>query len=153
MLDLDFYDVCRDEDCPHGDHLHAAHGPSSRRRRGAFVVKVQVHQLMLDVIYDAVDARVLRPFSTIYRAVLDDYGSVTERRVYRGLHELVSSRRIAAIAPSGSASRLRSGGFVRAGYVRYDSPLLSSPDGFHTLVSQADDLHEDMVAAVTRPRA
>lgn len=148
---IDFVNICRDELCDDED-VHAAHGPIRRRRRGSFDVKVKHRELVRESILGAVDGRILRPFSVIYQAVLDDYGSISERRVYRALHALVDDRAIAAVVPSGSASRLRGGGFVRAGYVRYDSPLLYSASGFADLVSQANDMHEEFVVAITAGR-
>lgn len=148
---IDFVNICRDELCEE-DHIHAEHGPIRRRRRGSFDVNVKHRELVREAILGAVDGRVLRPFSVIYQAVLDDYGSISERRVYRVLSSLVDNRAIAAVVPSGSAARLRAGGFVRAGYVRYDSPLLYSPSGFADLVGQANDMHEEFVAAITAGR-
>lgn len=141
---VDYVNFCRDDNCYH-DHIHAAHAPVKRLRRGSF--KIGHRQLVLDAIFGAIDLRVLRPFQAIYQSVRDDYGSIDERRVYRGLSKLVAARQVAVVVPSGSARVLRNGGFVCGGYIRYDTPLLGSVSGFQSLVEQADDLRDDRLAS------
>ena len=137
---LDFADFCRLEKCAVAA-LHPAHDHAHRHgdvRRGAFAFTSR--GVLLDITLGTVSARVLRPFAAIYDAVRADYGRVQSRTIYRALSTLVDERKVAVVVPRGSAPKLRAGGFVRGGYVRWDSPLLTQCDGLASLMDQADDL-------------
>lgn len=156
---LDFVNICREELCLI-DELHEAHGRVQRVRRGSFVLTMAPQctapkravdnargQLLLDITLAAVSHRVLKPFGVIYTDVLDDYGTISESAVYRALADCVDLRSVAAVAPPGVTDRLRKGGFARAGYIRFDSPLLWQRDGLVGLMEQASELNQDLVDA------
>jgi hypothetical protein len=150
---LDFEDICRDEECPF-DHLHRSHhvdGTSGKRKLRRGIFSISKHRLVLEATFAAVGDRVLKPFSLVYHDVLDDYGSIKERIIYRALHRLVTDNRVAVIIPSGSRDRLVRGGKIRGGYIRFDSPLLWN-GGLGTLIEQADDLRREMIGVVCRWR-
>jgi hypothetical protein len=141
-IDLDIANICRDEKCDNDD-IHPAHAPL-RRVRHRQVFTVSRRGLIMEAVYAAVSDRVLRRFSEIYNLVVEDYGSCKSRTVHRAIAALIENRQIIVVAPSQSVEKVRTGRFVRGGYVRYDSPLLWEPDGLATLVEQADAIREEI---------
>lgn len=155
---IDFDDFCRLEDCVRDD-LHPAHPAPYRKpgdvERGVIVVKpekISKRQVIYDSVLGAVSMRILKPFREVVSDVQHDYGAVTPRVVYYTLSNLINLRRVALVVPHGSADRLRDGGNVVGGYVRFDSPLLQQRDGLHALMSQADDLADELYANLRQSR-
>jgi hypothetical protein len=156
---LDFIDICRDDKCLR-EELHASHDPVGRRGRSRHLFHISRRQLVLDAVYAVIDLRVVKSFSHVFAAVVDDYGSLRERTVYRALYELQVQRKVAVVVPPGSADTLRqrtvqipgrsSHGFVKGCYVRYDSPLLWEPGGIDALFDQVDDLQRDLGGTLFR---
>lgn len=136
IIDLAYFDVCRSDACDRGD-LHSPDECGSAKRRS--VVRVDASQLLRDVVYGAIGLRMPKTFSMIYQDVLDDYGSVTQRSVYRVISAMRADRTVALIAPPGSRRVIQAEG-IKGGYVRYDSPLLWSRDGLTYLQNQVEDL-------------
>lgn len=131
---LDYMDICRDEDCDRSD----LHSPVECGSRRPSVVNVPARRLILDITLEAVSARIPKTFAQIYTDVLDEYGSITSRNVNVALATLRDAREIAFIVPNGSQHVVHTSG-VRGAYIRYDSPLLWQRDG---LVNLMDVVHE-----------
>lgn len=83
-------------------------------------------------IVKATSLNTIKPFAVIMRDVLDDYGSVTDRTVYRTLPILIEQGRIVYLRP---APKLY-GGYLRAG-----SELPYTADG---LAMMADQIRQAM---------
>lgn len=141
MRDVSFDNFCRLENCSR-PYVHTAHDRPYRGNRGSITIKSR--HLIVESTLKAVSSRVLKPFSAIFVDVLDDYGDVKDRTVYRALAQLITRREIGLVVPPGSADKLRAGGFVRGGYIRMDSPLLMQNDGLLTLMDQAEELCLEM---------
>jgi hypothetical protein len=149
---LDFVDVCRDEKCPR-EEIHRAHAPIQRARH-RWHFEVTKRGLILEATLAAVNDRLLKSFQQVFHTVIDDYGSLKPRTIYRALAELQVRRLVAMVVPSGSIDKLRGisfhpdgrvkTGFVKGGYIRYDSPLLWQRDGLYTLIEQADDMRREL---------
>ena len=92
--------------------------------------------LMREFVLKYVGYRRCKVFHEIYHDVLEDYGSVDERSVYRWLAKLVDEREIVNVAPPG---RSKKGRPLPGGYVRSDSPLLWETDGYSTLIDSMND--------------
>jgi hypothetical protein len=135
---LQYINICRDEDCTREDiHNLADLGCTAGViARGAEVVKVAAKRILREVVLNNVGSRLGRPFTSIYRDVVDDYGTVTERSVYRALADLIQTFDVAFVVPAGLQHAVARGG-LQGTYVRYDSPLLWTPGGLHELMSYA----------------
>lgn len=152
-VDFDLLQWCRDERCP-DDSLHLAHG-----RRGN-VVKVaaapagftpevvvdedaqpHVGSTVIECTFDQVALRSPKMFKHIYYDVVNDFGSVTERTVYRAIRALVDDRRIVCVAdPAVSRETYRRNPHTTSGfYIRYDSPLLWTPHGLASVFNAISD--------------
>lgn len=152
--DVDFWNVCRDEKCPRED-VHEEHG-AVWNCRGSFKIKVSSYHLVAEMVLEVVSDRVLKPFSSIYDEVLNTYGSLSQRRAYRALYNLVETNKVAVVIPSKWGERIRQRRNCRGacgGYIRYDSPLLWQPDGLRVLISQADDMQFGLEMRSVRPEA
>ncbi|HEX7094665.1 MAG TPA: hypothetical protein VF183_02200, partial [Acidimicrobiales bacterium] len=130
---LDFINVCRDEGCELEDlHVPGTAGCGSAHGRRN-IVNIAVGQLLRDLTFAQVTLRTPKTFQQIYRDVIDDFGTISERSVYRAVRELRNDRRIALIVPAGSRAVVHLEG-IRGAYVRYDSPLLWQRDGLRSLM-------------------
>lgn len=145
-VDFDLLRWCRDERCT-DDSLHLAHG-----RRGG-VVKVadpvtldddddvRVGSTVIECTFDQVMLRSPKMFKHIYYDVVNDFGSVAERTVYRAVRALVDDRRIACVAdPAIPRETYRRNPQTTSGfYIRYDSPLLWTPHGLASVFEAISD--------------
>jgi hypothetical protein len=128
--------ICRDDRCTRVD-IHPVHDihedmpdpfydacyPHRREQHG---------ETLRDIIYSHIPTRYCKPFQELYGDVLDDYGYVNTRAVYRALKVLVTREQITNVSP-GKDKRLP------GGYVRSDSPLLSDSEGREFLLSTLED--------------
>jgi hypothetical protein len=129
--------ICRDDRCPRVD-IHAAHPidfqgaedplydaayPHCRERHG---------ETLCEVIYDHIPVRYCKPFQDLYSDVLEDYGQVNARAVYRALKTLLLREQIISVTlpPTKERKTKRPPG----GYVRSNSPLLADADGRDFLI-------------------
>lgn len=83
------------------------------------------HALQSAIIH-ATSRRRVKIFAEVYQNVLDDYGTVTDRSVYRHIDQLLDRGRIVRVSFDGNLS----------GYLRPRSPLLNDP---YTMRQQIDD--------------
>lgn len=144
---LDFANICRADDCVRlSAHNLGGYGcTAGRGGRHHEVVELDVlvdgptaGSLLHQLTYAAVNHRIGRTFTAIYRDVLDDYGKVTERSVYRAVSALRDERKIALVVPRGMRTVAHREG-LQGVYVRYDSPLLWQPDGLAEIMAYAED--------------
>lgn len=153
-VDLELLQWCRDDRCP-DDSLHLAHG-----RRGNVVKVAQPPDgytpavvvdddddalrsgaAVIECTFAYVTRRSPRMFRHIYYDVVNDYGSVAERTIYRAIRTLVLDRRIACVAdPAISRDAYRNNPNTTSGfYIRYDSPLLWTPHGLSAVYEAISD--------------
>lgn len=128
--------ICRDDRC-HRVEIHAAH-PIHEDTLDPFYDAAYPHrreqhgETLREIIYSHVPTRYCKPFQDLYSDVVDDYGQVNTRAVYRALKVLVGREQITNVSP-GKSKRLP------GGYVRSDSPLLSDAEGREFLLSTLED--------------
>ncbi|WP_297112002.1 hypothetical protein [Tessaracoccus sp.] len=101
---------------------------------------------VIECAYAHVPLRSPRMFKHIYYDVVNDFGSVAERTLYRAMRTLVTDRRIACIAdPSVSWATYRRNPSTTSGfYIRYDSPLLWTPGGLASVYEAIGDYAKPM---------
>lgn len=169
-VDIELLRWCRDDRCP-DDSLHLAHGRRSNVVKvnttdAAAAVPVDAAVLpavhsddadddqphvgaapaVIECTYAQIRTRSPRMFKHIYYDVVDDFGSVTERTVYRAIRALVTDRRIACVAdPAVSRLTYRHRPNAASGfYIRYDSPLLWTPTGLASVYEAIGDYAKPM---------
>lgn len=113
-------ELCRDDRCPF-EGVHRAHGKVRKRDEA---VEPKIRSALDECVCDWVASRYIRTFSDIYSDVVQDYGAITERGVYRALERLIDARRVIRVVPWPNGRLLRLGA-----YLRYDSPLIWEPRG------------------------
>lgn len=126
-IDAELQNLCRDEDCEvEGVHL-AGSCSKMRRSRIERIQCIQAkkkawahrqghsHRALDHAIALAVSGRRIKPFMEVYQEVIDDYGQITERSVYRRLKELIGRGHILRVTFARNLS----------GYLRPKSPLLA----------------------------
>ena len=101
---------------------------------------------VIECAYAHVPLRSPRMFKHIYYDVVNDFGSVAERTLYRAMRTLVTDRRIACVAdPSVSWATYRRNPSTTSGfYIRYDSPLLWTPGGLASVYEAIGDYAKPM---------
>lgn len=92
-----------------------------------------VNDGLVEITYGHVGAYVPTPFAVLYQAVINDFGTVSDRSVQRALRVLIDERRVASLGDITQNPRTRAPGW----YVRYDSPKLWRPGGLRDLMSVA----------------
>lgn len=127
-------ELCRDDCCPF-EGVHKA-GSCRTSRKGASLIDHdgKVRSALDECVYDWVLSRYVRTFRDVYSDVVQDYGSITERGVYRALERLIDARRVIRIVPWPNGRLLRLGA-----YLRYDSPLIWEPKGHANIQEQLHD--------------
>lgn len=122
-------ELCRDDRCPF-EGVHKAHSCAKL----AAVAERKVRSTLDECVYDWVTSRYVRTFRDVYSDVVQDYGSITERGVYRALERLIDDRRVIRVVPWPNGRLLRLGA-----YLRYDSPLIWDARGHANIQEQLHD--------------
>jgi len=104
-----------------------------------------VNDGLVEITYGHVGEYVPTPFAMLHRAVIDDFGVVSDRSVQRALRVLIDARRVASLGDITQNPRTRAPGW----YVRYDSPKLWRRGGLRDLVSVAMERAVDSRTEVT----
>lgn len=100
-----------------------------------------VGDAVIEVTYAAIGTYVPTSFGELYRAVVDEYGSLAERSVQRAVRALVDARQVASLSSAWvSRAVLRNPRVNPPGwYLRYDSPKLWSASGLRDLMAVVAD--------------
>ena len=94
--------------------------------------------VLKEIVFEHVSTRQPKTFQEVYNDVLNDWGSVTERHIYRVIASLVGERKIACVATSRRNRRHVDKHRLPIGvYLRMESPLLWDVDGYATIIDIA----------------
>jgi len=127
-------ELCRDEQCPF-EGVHKAGSCRTSRQEACLADRAgKVRSALDECVYDWVTTRFVRTFRDVYSDVIQDYGSITERGVYRALERLIDAHRVIRVVPWPNGRLLRLGA-----YLRYDSPLIWDLSGHANIQEQLRD--------------
>lgn len=121
------FGICQDDYCE-VDEIHPAHVVPMTSIE---VREFQHGDTLNDIVYSHVHTRRVKLFSEIYDDVVDDYGSVLIRTVWRALAALRNAERITKICPPNYAKL--------GAYVRVDEKLKTN---MPFLVAQVEELYD-----------
>lgn len=110
-----------------------------RMRKTLGIPAFRIHQDVLkEIVLEHISSRQPKTFQEVYDDVLNDWGSVTERHVYRMIASLIEERKVACVATSRRNRRVVDKHRLPTGvYLRMESPLLWDIDGYATIIDIA----------------
>jgi len=92
-----------------------------------------------EIVFEHVSRRQPKTFQEVYYDVINDWGSVTERHVYRVIADLLEERKIACVTAPRRNRRVAGKAQLLGGvYLRMESPLLWDVDGYLTIIDMAN---------------
>lgn len=122
--------VCRDERCPI-EGVHRVHAVVS----GPQVKEKRLRPTIDECVYAHIGMRRIRAFREVYGDVVHDYGTITERGVYRSIERLIDERKVIRVVPWPNGRSYRLGC-----YLRYESPLIWDRSGQRSIQEQLQEL-------------